>query len=233
MAIKSVNTQPVQDSAFAFVCQVMSSPVMDLITASSRDAEQAKRKEQSSAMGMLQASELAFANGGRVAHFKETEGESAEEKALRLEMSRMLDNAIEAGMSASYRKALATDVKGATRQANIDAKKIDKNAKRIVAADLFSPETLELKKNASTHRTTYRTRFIAYLEKLENPKVEDTVEDSAPAEASTAEKTPEQRLLEDLVKARGHAMVCTPSDKIGQMIEVLAVMIVELGGSIE
>ena len=145
MTAKSVNTQPVQDSAFAFVCQVMSANVVDLITASSRDAEQAKRKETSSAMGMAQASELVFAQGGRVAHFKETEGESAEDKALRLEMVRMLDKAIIAGMSASYRKALEIDVKGATREANKQAKKADKNAKRIVGADLFSAETLEAK----------------------------------------------------------------------------------------
>lgn len=231
MTAKSVNTQPVQDSAFAFVCQVMSANVVDLITASSRDAEQAKRKETSSAMGMAQASELVFAQGGRVAHFKETEGESAEDKALRLEMVRMLDKAIIAGMSAIYRKALEIDVKGATREANKQAKKADKNAKRIVGADLFSAETLEAKKNASTHKTVYKSRFIAYLEKLENPKVEEDKAD--PVEESKAEKTQEQLLLEDLVSARGHAMKCAPSDKIGQMIEVLAVMIGELGGSVE
>lgn len=231
MAIKSVNTQPVQDSAFAFVCQVMSTNVVDLITASSRDAEQAKRKETSSAMGMSQAAELAFAQGGRVSHFKETEGESAEDKALRLEMVRMLDSAIVAGMSASYRKALEIDVKGATREANKSAKKADKNAKRITAEGIFSPELLETRKNASTHKTVYKSRFIAYLEKLENPKVEEDKAD--PVEESKAEKTQEQLLLEDLVSARGHAMKCQPTDKIGQMIEVLAVMIGELGGSVE
>lgn len=231
MTAKSVNTQPVQDSAFAFVCQVMSSPVMDLITASSRNAETAKKKETESAMGMLQAAELIFAQGGRSAHFKEMEGESAEDKALRLEMVRMLDIAITLGMSASYRNALATDVKGATREANKQAKKADKNAKRIVGADLFSAELLERKKNASTHKTVYKSRFIAYLEKLENPKVEEDKAD--PVEESKAEKTQEQLLLEDLVSARGHAMKCQPTDKIGQMIEVLAVMIGELGGSVE
>lgn len=231
MAIKSVNTQPVQDSAFAFVCQVMSQPVMDLITASSRNAETAKKKETESAVGMLQAAELVYAQGGRVAHFKETEGETAEDKALRLEMARMLDISITLGMSVSYRKALGTDVKTATREANKQAKKADKNAKRITAEGIFSPELLETRKNASTHKSVYKARFIKYLEKLENPKAEE--DKAEPVEESKAEKTQEQLLLEDLVSARGHAMKCAPSDKIGQMIEVLAVMIGELGGSVE
>jgi len=189
-----------------FVAQVMTTEVRGIVT---DYAKQAVKNEGS----LRKLSDLFHQKGGRVAHVRAVEGETPEDKSTRLEMVRVWDEAFISGMNPTHKAVLAMDKK--TAKTATDKQKEDRHtAQRILSV--------------------YRGRFVAYLDKLENPngKPEKEKTEKEKTEA-TGEKSPEQFILEDLVSLRGHAMKCPEGELIDAILTFTAQSIMALGGSIE
>jgi hypothetical protein len=230
--------QPVQDRALMFVEQTLNAEVVNLIRLSAESDVRARVNAEYTKVTTLQAAELAFAKGLRYYHVKPMMGkdkdaqelvESPEEKAVRLEVVRHLEEAIESGFPQSYRDALALDVKKTIADAN---KALPKGSKKLTAEDLFSAEELFTRKQASTTRTVYKGRFADYLLKLEFPDVEKTEKAEKPEKAEDApvsDKTPRQQFIDALNNAAriGRKDTDAPDEILGDLYKWIG----KLGGT--
>lgn len=163
--------------------------------------------------------DLAYKNGGRIAHFMAVEGETGEDKATRLAMVAELESSLASGFSKHQFTVWRMTLE--------EAKNTGQDKER---------------REASKKVGAYKGRFLDHMWALEFPGTERPKQkktkktDEEPSKdktEATGEKSPEQFILEDLVSLRGHAMKCPEGELIDAILTFTAQAIMALGGSIE